>query len=125
MLTQEEKIELYEYVFTCAIGAVWTAAVDKSDTYENKINSFLDYLKYLLEEKKAKLVKGTNPLDGTIGEQLELYRKSFPSEEIMNEKEAYWWYTDDCPAGIVWLTDKSYGDMTTVGEDGKFYYWTD
>ena len=124
MFTEEEKQEIYENTFMCSIGAIWQSVLGYSENFEVRKEFFIEYLRYLLNESKAKLVKKNVFLEGTIEEQLNRFYNSFPSEQEMQEVETYWWFLDNCPADIVWISDIPYGDMTTLGEDGKYYYWT-
>jgi hypothetical protein len=77
-----------------------------------------------MEEYKVCLDKNGIFLEGTIDEQLALFKNAFPEEERMKEIDHYWWYLDDCPATVVWILDRDVKGFTTPAGNGKFYFWT-
>jgi len=122
MVTNDQLKEVYENAKLQSTSGLWYP-FSYDDSYQNSIDAFLECLFTFLNEGKLRLAKKGKFLEGTIEEQIELFRKSFPDEERMKEVESYWWYLDDCPAGVVWIVDEAVEGFTTPAENGKHYFW--
>lgn len=69
----------------------------------------------LLLEEKIKLASRGKYLEGSINEQISLYREKFPqNQEEMEENafDGFWFLTEKFPGGIVWIHDNGYEDWT-------------
>lgn len=95
-------------------------------SYENRIDLFCIVLDWLLENEKMRLAKDGTFLTCPIKDQVVVFKKSFPeTEKEMQEKDAYWWYLDDCPGGAVWYNSvEDEGGQTSPVGDGRYYFWT-
>ncbi|MFD2571069.1 DUF596 domain-containing protein [Spirosoma soli] len=95
-------------------------------SYQNRINLFSSVLEEILRREEARIAKKGQFLSGSPEEQANQFRNAFPTTlEEMNEKDAYWWYLDECPGGLVWYTDiDDNGFETSPTGDGRFYLWT-
>lgn len=82
--------------------------------YEEK-ELFLWFIERLMNEGKVKLGNGGEFLTGTVKEQLDRFRASFPNTPEEMEYGAfngYWFLSDACPAGFVWIHENGYQDWT-------------
>lgn len=69
----------------------------------------------LVLEGKIKFASRGKYLDGSIDEQISLYREKFPRSQEEMEEDAFdgiWFLTEKCPGGIVWIHDYDYEDWT-------------
>jgi hypothetical protein len=132
MISNNSYLKIIDGLEQMALTNLWLATSDSifydfpkkySETYQGRIELFFIVLGRLIEEKKLRLAKKGEFLQGTIDEQLALFKNAFPDEERMKEVETYWWFLDDCPAGVVWILDREIESFTTTAGDGKFYYW--
>ncbi|HDX8940905.1 DUF596 domain-containing protein [Klebsiella michiganensis] len=80
-------------------------------SFDDRREIFLWVLARLLKEGRIRLAKHGQFLDGTIEEQVELFRKVFPKTEA-EVNDGLWFFDEKCPAGAVW-----------VEPDGSLY-WT-
>ncbi len=72
-------------------------------SFEERRDGFLWTLERLLIEHKITLVDITthNPLPGSIGAQIDLFRRVFPdNDEAMDG--GLWFFSDECPGGSSW-----------------------
>jgi len=95
-------------------------------SYQNRIDLFCKVLERILTNGEARIANRGIFLQGSSKEQSDLFRRSFPkSVEEMEEKDAYWWYLEECPGELVWYTDlDDEGFQTSPVGDGRFYFWT-
>lgn len=95
-------------------------------SYQNRINLFSSVLEEILKREEARIAKRGQFLPGSPEEQTDQFRNAFPTTfEEMKEKDAYWWYLDECPGGLVWYNDiEDSGFETSPTGDGRFYLWT-
>lgn len=95
-------------------------------SYQNRINLFSSILEVILRRGAARIAKKGQFLSGSPEEQANQFKNAFPTTlEEMKEKDAYWWYLDECPGGLVWYTDiDDNGFETSPTGDGRFYLWT-
>ena len=122
MIEKKHLNEIYENAWTQSLSSLWYPFTHENN-FENTKCLFLECLYILLSKDKLKLAKNGCFLSGTIEEQIELFKNSFPNEERMKEVEPYWWYLDECPAGAVWIVDEEVEGFTTPAENGKHYFW--
>lgn len=76
---------------------------------------FLWFIEHLMDDGKIKLGSDGLLLTGTIKEQVDKFRVSFPDTPEEMEYGAfngYWFLSDACPAGIVWIHENGYLDWT-------------
>jgi hypothetical protein len=133
MISNESYFKLIDGLELMSLGALWYKTDDHilysfpkhySENYQGRIELFCLVLRRLMEEHKVCLDKNGELLQGTIDEQLALFKNAFPEEERMKEIDHYWWYLDDCPATAVWILDREIEGFTTPAGKGKFYFWT-
>jgi len=92
---------------------IWAWAYDEGDDFASRRDAFFWILDYLLRAGYVKLRKmnGGPSLEGTPEELVNLFRKAWPeSIEASGYEDFNWWFfDDDCPAGVAWrLEDGSY-----------------
>lgn len=81
-------------------------------SFDDRREIFFWVLTRLLKEGRLRLAKHGQFLDGSIEEQVELFREALPRTEA--ELDDYIWFLDEeCPAGAVW-----------VDPDDGLLYWT-
>ncbi|MGX9867181.1 DUF596 domain-containing protein [Enterobacter mori] len=80
-------------------------------SFDDRREIFLWALTRLLKEGRLRLAKHGQFLDGTIEEQVELFREALPRTEAELD-DGIWFFDEECPAGAVW-----------VEPDGSLY-WT-
>lgn len=76
---------------------------------------FLWFIEHLMNEGIVKLGNGGEFLKGTVKEQLDKLRASFPNTPEEMEYGAfngYWFLSDACLAGLVWIHENGYQDWT-------------
>ncbi|WP_434641343.1 DUF596 domain-containing protein [Klebsiella sp. I138] len=76
---------------------------------------FLWFIVCLMNEGKVKLGNGGEFWTGTIQEQIVKLRQRFPHSPEEMECGAfngYWFLSDACPAGLVWIHENGYQDWT-------------
>jgi hypothetical protein len=104
-----------------SIGALWEVSCPDEDIwndvfpFEEKKEYFFAFLQRLLEDGKSKLASRGKFLEGSVAEQIALYRERFPkNQEEMDADtfDGFWFLTEECPGGIVWIHDSGYEDWT-------------
>ncbi|AJZ89597.1 hypothetical protein VW41_11415 [Klebsiella michiganensis] len=120
MLYNDEEYKLFsEELEGCSIGTVWSAM--RADNFnmetmnhDEKSAYFFELLKRLMEEGKIKFGKHGEFLQGSIEDQIALFKTAFPKTE--NEWKAkiedIWFYEEECPGGIVWIHENGHEDWT-------------
>jgi len=114
-----------------ATGELWAVTAYANEygitgdytSYQNRVNLFSNVLEEILRRKEARIAKEGQFLSGLPEEQAAQFRTALPTTlEEMEEKDAYWWYLDECPGGLVWYTDiDDNGFETSPTGDGRFY----
>ncbi|HHW4677660.1 MAG TPA: DUF596 domain-containing protein, partial [Xylella fastidiosa subsp. fastidiosa] len=122
MLTQQQIDHIYEMLggplcflwgyIEDAHGIIGTKK--DPDSFEERKNDFLFLVGKLLDEGELKLAKKGKFMTGTTEEQVEMFRKSFPTSDEEMEF-GVWFFADECPAGAVWV-------FKGEGENGEDYY---
>ncbi|WP_434461077.1 DUF596 domain-containing protein [Serratia plymuthica] len=121
MLTEKQYEERKDLLEGLSIGNLWknihpdsvSGEVDLSFDEEKAI--FLWFLRRLMQDGKVKLASYREFLSGTIEEQMNLFEKKFPhNQEDMNAGafDGFWFLTEKCPGGIVWIHENGYLDWT-------------
>ncbi|MBV6693717.1 DUF596 domain-containing protein [Serratia quinivorans] len=104
-----------------SIGALWEVSCPDEDIwndafpFEEKKEYFFAFLQRLLEDGKIKLASRGKFLEGSVAEQIALYRERFPKTQEGMDADAFdgfWFLTEECPGGIVWIHDNGYEDWT-------------
>lgn len=123
MISEEELNEYYEYGIMCSIGTLY---YDHYESYEINKDIFIYKLRRWITDGKLLLGKDGVLLEGSIDEQLNLIRNSFPNPEDDTVCTKNWFYFDDSPVNnAVWILDE-FIDVKGIEpyKDGKFLYWT-
>ena len=121
MLYNDEEYKLFsEELEGCSIGTIWSAMrpdnFNKATmSYEEKCEYFFEILHRLMIEGRIKLATHGHFLEGSIDEQISHYQSVFPKNQKEMEDSAFdgfWFLTEKCPGGIVWIHDSGYEDWT-------------
>ncbi len=91
-----------------------------------RVDLFCEVVKAMLYRHDIRIAKDGLFLEGSPKEIADRFKLAFPkTSEEMFEKDAYWWFSDECPGGFVWYTDTNDdGFETSPVGDGRFYLWT-
>ncbi|MEQ5056012.1 DUF596 domain-containing protein [Klebsiella michiganensis] len=81
-------------------------------SFDDRREIFFWALTRLLKEGRLRLAKHGRFLEGTIEEQVELFREALPRTEAELD-DGIWFFDEECPAGAVWVDP----------DDGSLY-WT-
>ncbi|WP_118987478.1 DUF596 domain-containing protein [Photorhabdus sp. CRCIA-P01] len=116
MLTKEEYEETAAAAELQALNGLWAYSIpDHIDirefSFEDRKKLFFWLFEHLLKERRIKLAKHGQFLEGTVDEQIERFRQAFPKTETEME-DGIWFFDEACPGGAVWVL-----------EDGSFE-WT-
>ncbi|MFD1801124.1 DUF596 domain-containing protein [Mixta tenebrionis] len=107
LLTDKEYEEITGAAELQALDGLWAYSIPDNKTPENftfneRKETFFYLLEKLLQEGRIKLAKDGIFLAGTVKEQLKLFCKHFPKNEVeMND--GTWFFYDSCPGGAVWI----------------------
>ncbi|MGQ5798765.1 DUF596 domain-containing protein [Serratia sp. IR-2025] len=114
----EERVYTLEGM---AIDALWGVSCPDEDIwndafpFEEKKEYFFAFLQRLLQDRRIKLASRGKFLEGSVDEQIALYREKFPKNQEEMDADAFdgfWFLTEECPGGIVWIHDSGYEDWT-------------
>jgi len=122
-LNEQTLQEIYEITVLGSISMIWYNSEYLSNNYTHHVDIFIEIIEKFCNGDKIKLAKGGKFLTNPVMFQLQKIKDSLPSQERMQD-ESYWWYLDDCPAGVVWIIDEAIEGFTTPAENGKHYFWT-
>ena len=118
-IDNNEYVEYRDALEGGSITTVWSVSppdefVDKEFTFLLRKEFFLLFLQLLMQEGKIKIGKHGKLLEGTIEDQIAVYRLVFPKteDEWKARGEDLWFYEEDCPGGIVWVSESGYLDWT-------------
>ena len=77
-------------------------------SFEYRRDIFLWLLERLLKEGRIKLHKKGVFIEASIEKQIEMFKKAWPASiKASGYEDFYWWFfDDDCPAGVAWRDDK-------------------
>ena len=108
MLYSDDEYKLFaEELEGSSMGTVWSAM--RADNFGKEELSYKEKCDYFFELMERLL------LEGSIDEQISLYRENFPKNQEEMEEDAFdgfWFLTEKCPGGIVWIHDNGYEDWT-------------
>ncbi|HGM6878984.1 DUF596 domain-containing protein [Serratia ureilytica] len=96
---------------SCPDEYIWNDAFP----FEEKKEYFFAFLQRLLEDGKIKLASRGKFLEGSIAEQIALFREKFPKNQEEMDADAFdgfWFLTEESPGGIVWIYESGYEDWT-------------
>lgn len=120
MFSEKERFdEFYEYLNGSSIGTVWLAMLPENVgrehlSFKQKKDFFIEFLSILLQKGKIRIGKNGRFLNGSIEEQLNQFRLKMPKSEVAwnTAHEETWFFDDECPGGIVWISESGYEDWT-------------
>lgn len=84
-------------------------------TYDEEKNIYIWFVEKLMRDGEIKLARRGKFLEGSIDEQVEIFLSVFPeNEKSMNDDafDGFWFLSDKCPAGIVWIEEDGSFDWT-------------
>ncbi|MBC3215160.1 DUF596 domain-containing protein [Serratia fonticola] len=121
MLTENQYEERKDTLEGLSIGNLWKNIHPEGVSGEITLNFdeektiFLWFLRRLMEDGKIRLASRGVFLPGTIEEQMNHFEKTFPkNQEQMDDGafDGFWFLTEKCPGGIVWIHENGYLDWT-------------
>lgn len=121
MLYSDEEYKVFsDELEGTSISTVWSAMradnfEKNSMSYEEKKAYFLELLYRFMQDGKIKLASRGEFLEGSAADQIVRYREKFPkNQEEMDAGafDGFWFLTEECPGGIVWVHDSGYEDWT-------------
>lgn len=121
MLYSDEQYKLFSHELEGdSVGTMWSAMIAENFekaamSYDEKKEYFLELLHRLMQDGKIKLANKDKFLEGSVAEQIALYRENFPkNQEEMDayDIDGFWFLTEKCPGGIVWIHESGYEDWT-------------
>ncbi|KAB1496636.1 DUF596 domain-containing protein [Serratia proteamaculans] len=68
-----------------------------------------------MQDGKINLASRGEFWEGSVADQITLYCENFPENQEEMDADAFdgfWFLTEECPAGIVWIHDSGYEDWT-------------
>lgn len=97
-----------------ALDSVWYAVpyvfnrrlLDVQIDFERQAELFFKIVHILMSDGRLRLAKNGEFLQGTIEQQITLFRFRFPSSEESQAEIGgmlVWFFVEDCPAGAVWI----------------------
>jgi hypothetical protein len=109
MLTENEYTETTAASELQALDGLWAYSIpdyveSREFTYAQRKRLFFWLLERLLKEGRIKLAKHGKFLEGTVEEQVELFRQVFPKTEEEME-DGIWFFDEVCPGGAVWVLE--------------------
>jgi len=129
MVDESELLEFYESSCFSSFQSLWNLFYPY-DKYQEAIDKFLFSVEYFVKTDKFMLVENNKrhvdfilPKED-IEKHISMFKKSFPDESSMKEKDGYWFYTDECPYMPVWFAEEFIEDLVEKWKDGRFYIWT-
>ncbi|CAH6255946.1 Uncharacterized protein conserved in bacteria [Klebsiella variicola] len=84
-------------------------------TYEEEKALYIWFISRLLKDGDIKLARHGKFLSGSIEKQIEVFEMAFPKTEDdmdCDAFEGFWFLSENCPAGIVWIYENGYQDWT-------------
>ena len=108
-----EKIynEVLKYSYGYSIGNIWQSVdvsmKDMNEPYEIRKDIFFKILEKLMKEEHIKLALNGHFLQGTIAQQLQSIKDTWPTypseDELDDLDDIGLWFLAKCPAGLVWF----------------------
>lgn len=121
MLTAEQYEDRKEALEGAPMVTIWenihpdSISGEITLSFSEEKELFLWFIEHLMDDGKIKLGSDGLLLTGTIKEQVDKFRVSFPNTPEEMEYGAfngYWFLSDACPVGIVWIHENGYLDWT-------------
>ncbi|AEF46843.1 protein of unknown function DUF596 [Serratia sp. AS12] len=121
MLTAEQYEDRKEELEGASMVTIWenihpdSISGEITLSFSEEKELFLWFIEHLMDDGKIKLGSDGLLLTGTIKEQVDKFRVSFPNTPEEMEYGAfngYWFLSDACPVGIVWIHENGYLDWT-------------
>ena len=104
MLNDADYAGLNEALKGRNLQALWWATEAFSADFVSRVKIFFSVLERLLREKKIKLAKHGNFLEGSVEGQVDRFRRAFPLTEPEME-DGIWFFDEACPGGAVWVLE--------------------
>lgn len=103
-----------------ALDSVWYALPyvfnrrlpDVQINFERQTELFFKIVHILMSDGRLRIAKKGEFLQGTIEQQIALFRSRFPSYEESQAEiggVTTWFFVEDCPAGAVWIHQQDDG----------------
>ena len=121
MLTEQQYMERKDTLEGLSMGNLWKNidpdSVDgrKTLSFDEEKDIFLWFLHQLLSDGTARLASNDVFLPGAVEEQINNFKNVFPKNQDEMDAGAfdgYWFLTEKCPGGIVWIHENGYQDWT-------------
>ncbi|EDM0764297.1 DUF596 domain-containing protein [Salmonella enterica] len=104
MLNYDEFKHLCEALEGRNLQAGWWSTESFSGDFNNRVTFFFWLFERLLKEGRIKLAKHGKFLEGSVEEQVALFRQVFPHTEAEME-DGLWFFDESCPGGAVWVLE--------------------
>jgi hypothetical protein len=93
-----------DYIEGHSIAGIWHSSKRVGDDFLKCREAFLWIIERLLKEGRIKLHTNRVFIETPIEDQIDLFRKAWPSSiKASGYEDFYWWFFDpECPAGIAW-----------------------
>jgi hypothetical protein len=103
LISDERYREMVYYAEDQELQAFWTYLQHDLPSFDERREAFLYILQRLLEERRIRLVHMYTriPIEGSIEEQIQLFRRVFPKTEIEMDN-GIWFLSRECPGGPEW-----------------------
>jgi hypothetical protein len=116
-MEEERFLEVCCNAETQSLDGIWSQLQYDMPSFTGQRDLFFQVLERLLQEQRIKLHRRGVFLQGSIEEQVEVFRMAFPCSEADADRQctkpgrapAYegfgmnvWWFLDLCPAGVAW-----------------------
>lgn len=121
MITNDEYEKRKEALEGASMVTIWenihpaSLAGKVTLSFDEEKELFFWFIERLMYEGKVKFGNSGEFWTGTIKEQVSKFRESFPNSPEEMECGAfngYWFLSDACPAGLVWIHENGYQDWT-------------
>ena len=108
MIKKDRYLEIIGNAEMQALSGIWSQLIFDTKFFKIRQNIFLWILECLLKEGRIKLHKKGVFIEASIEEQIEMFKKAWPASiKASGYEDFYWWFfDDDCPAGVAWRDDK-------------------
>ncbi|HAV2137810.1 TPA: DUF596 domain-containing protein [Serratia marcescens] len=118
-ITAEEFLEYKNALEGHSMNAIWHVTLPEcygeEPSFSQRKSFFFQLLQMLLEDGKIRLASHGKYLRGSTSEQISLFKHIFPKNQEEMDADAFdgfWFLTEECPGGIVWIHDSGYEDWT-------------
>ncbi|MBW7984637.1 DUF596 domain-containing protein [Enterobacillus tribolii] len=104
MLNEDNFDDLCEALEGRNLQVGWWSTETFVNEYDARTKYFFWLLERLLKEGRIRLAKHGKFLEGSVDEQLERFRQTFPKTEAEME-DGIWFFDEECPGGAVWVLE--------------------